>query len=295
MNDSTNFPLTYTEAVTFLKLGYQLRDKAWTNHDMHMELNTVIDTGIEVHTECGRVPIPDIQKVVALIKNWEIYKIGTLDAKEAIRLSALGLQVGRQAYVNKFGWLDRIGNGDAGYHDMTKLTPDDLNANDWFVPLTEANQKVLDIEITDAMIAVYEEYKKSLNTDTFNGNTLAPKVSQSTPIDSKSVDPLGYTLPVNTPGCKPFTKYPDATVETILADNQLHRVNLKTMQLSVDIIDRMIKHMGEKNITIEEVAAHMNIKKEALLDTICCPNNLSIRQLVDIADAIDFDLATIFK
>lgn len=287
--------LSYTELVAFLKLGYQLRDKMWDNVDMHIELNMRIDPAIEVHTERGRVPLPDTQKVIAVVDDWQIYKIGTLDAKEAIRLSALGLQVGRQAYVNKFDWLNRIGNGDAGYHDMTKLTPDDLNATDWFVPLTEANQKILDIEITDAMIAVYEEYKISLNKDTFNGNTLAPKVSQSTPIDSKSVNLLGYALPVNTPGCQPFTKYPDATVETILADNRLHRANLKTMQISLDIIDRMLKHMGEKNITIDELAAHMNINKEALLDTIRCPNNLSIRQLVDIADAIDFDLATIFK
>ena len=122
-----------------------------------------------------------------------------------------------------------------------------------------------------------------------------PVYKQSTPVELSPVDSLGYTFPANTPGCKPFTKYPDATVESILADNRLHRANLKTMQISVDIIDRMLKHMGEKNITIDELAAHMNITKEALLDTICCPNNLSIRQLVDIADAIDFDLATIFK
>lgn len=122
-----------------------------------------------------------------------------------------------------------------------------------------------------------------------------PVYKQSTPVELSPVDSLGYTFPANTPGCKPFTKYPDATVESILADNRLHRANLKTMQISLDIIDRMLKHMGEKNITIDELSAHMNIKKEALLDTIHCPNDLSIRQLVDIADAIDFDLLTIFK
>ena len=287
--------LSYTEVVTFLKLGYLLRSTDWVNKHTHLRLSTLTNTALELHDQRGRQNVQDIQKIIDAVPNWEIYEIGTLDSREAIRLSGLGLQVGRLAYVNNFGWLNRIGNDDAGYHDMTKLTPADLNATDWFVPLTKSNQKILDKEITEAMIAVYEKYKISLNTDTFNGNTLAPKVSQTMPIDLSTVDLLGHALPDNTPGCKPFTKYPDATVESILADNRLHRANLKTMQISVDIIDRMIKHMGEKNITIDELAAHMNIKKEALLDTIHCPNDLSIRQLVDIAEAIDFDLLTIFK
>lgn len=287
--------LSFTEVLAFLKLGYLLRSTDWVNKHTHLRLSTLTNTALELHDQQGRQNVQDIQKVIDAVLNWEIYEIGTLDSREAIRLSGLGLQVGRLAYVNNFGWLNRIGNGDAGYHDMTKLTPDDLNATDWFVPLTKANQKISHKEITEAMIAVYEQYKISLDRDSFNGNTLAPKVSQSTPVELSPVDPVGYTLPADTPGCKPFTKYPDATVESILADNRLHRANLKTMQLSVDIIDRMIKHMGEKNITIDELAAHMSITKEALLDTICCPNNLSIRQLVDIADAIDFDLLTIFK
>ena len=295
MEQSNSLNLSYTEIVAFLKLGYLLCATHRVNKHTHLRLDTHTNTAIELHDQHGRQQIRDIQKVINAVTNWEIYEIGTLDVREAIRLSALGLQVGRLAYVNKFSWLDRIGNGDAGYHDMTKLKPDDLNATDWFVPLTEANQKILDIEITDAMIAVYENYKISLNTDTFNGNTLAPKVSQTMPVELSPVDSLGYALPADAPGCKPFTKYPNATVESILADNRLHRANLKTMQISLDIIDRMLKHMGEKNITIDELSAHMNIKKEALLDTIHCPNDLSIRQLVDIADAIDFDLATIFK
>ena len=39
----------------------------------------------------------------------------------------------------------------------------------------------------------------------------------------------------------------------------------------------------------------MKINKEALLDAIHRPNNVCVRRLVDIADAIDFDLDVIFK
>lgn len=295
MEQSNSLNLSYTEVVAFLKLGYLLRATHWVNKHTHLRLDTHTNTAIELHDQHGRQQVQDIQKVINAVTDWEIYKIGTLDVREAIRLSALGLQVGRLAYVNKFSWLDRIGNGDAGYHDMTKLKPDDLDATDWFVPLTKSNQKILDIEITDAMVVVYEEYVKSL--DYIATDAPKPKPTLTMPIDFNSAASglIGYAIKETLNSSLPFTKHPDATVESILSDNTLHKANLKTMVISTNLVDHLLRHMRDNNISVEELVNHMNVTTEALLDTVHRPNNISIRQLVDIADAINFDLDVIFK
>ena len=290
--------LSYTEVVNFLKLGYQLRDTEWSNNETHIELNMRIDPVIEVHTERGRVPIPDTQKVIALVNDWEIYKIGTLNGDEASRLLALGLELGRYEWVAKFDWLKKINTAEKSTGDDSaarNFTTEDLNASDWFVPLTKHNQNILDIEITDAMVEVYEEYVKSL--DNIATDAPKPKLTPTMPIDfnSASLGLFGYGIKQTMDSALSFTKHPDATVKSILEDNAMHKANLKTMVISTNLIDRMLRHMVEKNITVEELAGHMKINKEALLDAIHRPNNVCIRQLVDIADAIDFDLDVIFK
>lgn len=290
--------LSYTEVVNFLKLGYQLRDTEWSNNEMHIELNMRTDPVIEIHTEHGRVPIPDREKVIALVNDWEIYKIGTLNGDEASRLLALGLELGRYEWVTKFDWLKKINTAEkstGGDTHTPKYTAEDLNASDWFVPLTKHNQKILDIEITDAMIAVYEKCIKTLDAGAVDIPKAKPTLTVS--VDSNAPNPglFGYGIKQTMDSALSFTKHPDATVESILTDNALHKANLKTMVISTNLIDRMLRHMRDKNITVEELAGHMKVKKEALLDAIHRPNNVCVRQLVDIADAIGFDLDVIFK
>ena len=124
-----------------------------------------------------------------------------------------------------------------------------------------------------------------------------PKLTPTMPIDfnSASLDLFGYAIKEAMDSSLHFTKHPDATVESILSDNTLHIANLKTMVISTNLIDRLLRHMRDNNISVEELASHMNVTTEALLDTVHHPNNISIRQLVDIADAINFDLDVIFK
>lgn len=291
--------LSYTEVVAFLKLGYQLRDTEWSNNETHIELSQItIAPVIEVHMERGRVPIPDTQKVIALVNDWEIYKIGTLNGDEASRLLALGLELGRYEWVAKFDWLKKINTAEkstCGDTVTPKYTAEDLNASDWFVPLTKRNQNILDIEITDAMVEVYEEYVKSLDAGAVDIPKAKPTLTMS--VDSNAPNPglFGYGIKQTMDSALSFTKHPDATVKSILEDNAMHKANLKTMVISTNLIDRMLRHMVEKNITVEELAGHMKINKEALLDAIHRPNNVCVRRLVDIADAIDFDLDVIFK
>lgn len=290
--------LSYTEVVNFLKLGYQLRDTEWSNNETHIELNMRIDPVIEIHTEHGRVPIPDTQKVIALVNDWEIYKIGTLNGDEASRLLALGLELGRYEWVAKFDWLKKINTAEKstdGDIVTSKYTAEDLNASDWFVPLTKHNQNILDIEITDAMVEVYEEYVKSL--DNIATDAPKPKPTLTMPIDFNSAASglFGYAIKEAMDSSLPFTKHPDTAVESILSDNTLHIANLKTMRISTNLVDHLLRHMRDNNISVEELASHMNVTTETLLDTVHRPNNISIRQLVDIADAINFDLDVIFK
>lgn len=124
-----------------------------------------------------------------------------------------------------------------------------------------------------------------------------PKLTPTMPVvfNSESLGLFGYAIKEAMDSSLPFTKHPDTAVESILSDNSLHKANLKTMVISTNLIDRLLRHMLDKNITVEELADRMKINKEALLDAIHRPNNVCIRQLVDIADAIDFDLDVIFK
>lgn len=293
--------LSYTEVVTFLKLGYQLRATHWVNKNTRLEFNTVVIPAMALHDDKGRKTPTDIPKVIDNVTDWEIYKIGTLDSDEANRLSAFGVQVGRYEWVHNFGWHNRINTTNTdrmmatATEDIQEITPDDLNASDWFIPLTKFNQKILDIEITDVMIAVYEKCIKTLDAGAVDIPKAKPTLTVS--VDSNAPNPglFGYGIKQTMDSALSFTKHPDATVKSILEDNAMHKANLKTMVISTNLIDRMLRHMRDKNITVEELAGHMKINKEALLDTIHRPNNVCIRQLVDIADAIDFDLDVIFK
>lgn len=293
--------LSYTEVVTFLKLGYQLRASHWMDKNTRLEFNTVVIPGMELHDAKGRKPSTDIPKVIDNVTDWEIYKIGTLDSDEAKRLSTFGVQIGRYDWVHNFGWLNRINttNTDGMMAtadiDFQKITPEDLNAVDWFVPLTKYNQKILDIEITNSMIAVYEKYVKLLVDIAVDTPKAKPTLTMPIDFNSAASGLIGYAIKEAMDSSLPFTKHPDTAVESILSDNTLHIANLKTMVISTNLIDRLLRHMRDNNISVEELASHMNVTKEALLDTVHRPNNISIRQLVDIADAINFDLDVIFK
>lgn len=293
--------LSYTEVVTFLILGYQLRASHWVDKNTRLEFNTAVIPGMELHDAKGRKPSTDIPKVIDNVTDWEIYKIGTLGSDEAKRLSTFGVQIGRYDWVHNFGWLNRINttNTDGMMAtadiDFQKITPEDLNAVDWFVPLTKYNQKILDIEITNSMIAVYEKYVKLLVDIAVDTPKAKPTLTMPVDFNSASLGIFGYAIKETMDSGLSFTKHPDATVKSILTDNALHKANLKTMVITTNLIDRMLQHMRENNITVEALAERMNVKQEALLDTIHHPNDLRICQLVEIADAIDFDLDVIFK
>ena len=124
-----------------------------------------------------------------------------------------------------------------------------------------------------------------------------PNPTPTMPVDFNSADAglFGYAIKQAMDSALSFTKHPDATVESILTDNALHKANLKTMVISTNLVDHLLRHMRDNNISIEELAKHLDVTTEALLDTVHRPNNISIRQLVDIADAINFDLDVIFK
>ena len=289
--------LSYTEVVAFLKLGYQLRDTEWCNNVMRIELNTRIDPVIEAIWS-GGVPLPDTQKFIAVVDDWQIYKIGTLGRDEASRLLVLGLELGRYEWVTKHECLKTIKATKTSTGDDTythNYTAEELTADDWFVPFTKHNQNILDIEITDAMIAVYDEYVKSWDETTFDAREAKPTLTMPADLNSPDIGLFGYAIKQTMDSALSFTKHPDATVKSILEDNALHKANLKTMVISTNLIVRLLRHMHDKNITVEELANHMNVTTETLLDTVHRPNNISIRQLVDIADAINFDLDVIFK
>lgn len=128
-------------------------------------------------------------------------------------------------------------------------------------------------------------------------DTPKAKPTLTMPIDFNSAASglIGYAIKEAMDSNLPFTKHPDTAVESILSDNTRHKANLKTMVISTNLVDHLLRHMRDNNISIEELASHMNVTTEALLDTVHCPNNISVRQLVDIADAINFDLDVIFK